>query len=58
MENGNIFLVVTREKTPPEVDEFHDWLDENYIATTYAGQLSYWVEGAGDATLVKLFWGA
>lgn len=57
MVKENSFLIKTREKTISEVDEFYDWLDENFITVSYAGDCSYWVEGEGDATMVKLFWG-
>ena len=57
MVNENRFLIKTREKAMHEVDEFYDWLNENFITVSYAGGRSYWVEGEGDATMVKLFWG-
>ena len=57
MANENSFFIKTREKTPSEVDDFIDWLDGNYISYTYCGDLVYCIEGEGDATLVKLFWG-
>ncbi len=58
VNENNSFLVVTRNKTRKEVDEFIAWMDENSVQFTYAGRLRYWIEGEGDATMVKLFWGA
>lgn len=54
---NNQFLVKTRSKTVGEARQFYKWLDENFISYSYNGQLTYVIEGLGDATLVKLFWG-
>jgi hypothetical protein len=58
LDSDGYYFVVTRQKTPREVDEFLDWMDENYISYKYGSNSSYWIWGASDATLVKLFWGA
>jgi hypothetical protein len=57
MENENKFAVQTRKKSVIEILEMHDWMDENYISCIYVGHGCYLVEGRGDATLLKLFWG-
>lgn len=50
-------FIKTRPKTPSEVDEFHHWMDMNFIQYSYLGGLTYAIEGDGDATAVKLHWG-
>jgi hypothetical protein len=57
MGKENRHLIKTREKSPSEVDEFYQWLDDNFIDASYVGDRAYLIEGDGDATLVKLFWG-
>ncbi len=57
MENEIKFVIQTREKSVSETLEMYEWMDENYISYIYVGHGCYLVEGHGDATLVKLFWG-
>lgn len=56
MEDAEIFYVKTRNKTPQEVDEFQEWMNENCIEYMYAGQQAYWVQGKYDAFLVRITW--